>query len=413
MKPLNSWMLVLALTSSLVTLSWGPQDTGAAVAEKATAFQAAQEHLESSLERGVYNGVVAMIERDGERVFESALGHQEVAGDIEMQLDSIFRIYSMTKPVTAVAALILVDEGKLDLDAPLAKYLPEFEGIEVGVETKDEEGKPTLEKVAAQRPISVRDLFCHTSGFSYGFMDDSMVDRLLLSNGVFDEEQTSAEFVTKLSKIPLKHQPGTQFEYSFSTDVLGRVVEVLSEQTLAEFMAERIFTPLGMKDTGFCVPEENLERVAECYVREGGKLAVAKDALDPAVDPPMYWGGAGLFCTANDYLIFCRMLLGGGTLGDQRILAKETVDAMFTDQLDGAPAPMLFFTGGQFGLGLALNGRSSKGPNEGTGWWGGYAGTGFWIDREANLIGVFMVQNMAEVMHTSAFQSAVYKELGR
>jgi CubicO group peptidase (beta-lactamase class C family) len=194
------------------------------------------------------------------------------------------------------------------------------------------------------------------------------------------------------------------------------VVEVVAEQPLGSFMQARLFEPLGMVDTGFSVPEEKLERVAVCYRRQGGKLVPTSpgQAIDPRQPPKLESGGGGLFSTADDFARFCRMLLGGGALGEVRVLSEASAAEMMRDQLDGIPAPMLTLTGGAFGLGLAVTTPvDEKGPHSGTVWWGGYAGTGFWIDREADMVGVFMIQNLNEILHCDAFERSVYGALGR
>lgn len=392
------------------------QDSGAAVAAPAERFEATRGHLEAQVQKGAYLGVVALVEVAGERVLEVAAGERDAAADAPMELDTIFRIYSMTKPVTATAAMILVDEGELELDAPVSRYLPSFAGLEVGVESKDEQGAPVLTRVPCEREMTIRDLCRHTAGLTYGIFGQSPVDKLVLEAGVFDPDTTTAGLVEKLSGIPLKTQPGSCFEYSLASDVLGRVVEVVSGEPLDEFMQVRIFEPLGMRDTGFFVPEAELARVSVCYRRANGELVPTGpgQAVDPRRRPNLLSGGGGLFSTADDYLRFCRMLLGGGALGEVRVLSEESVAEMLRDQLDGIPAPMLAFTGGAFGLGLALiTPERETGPQSGTAWWGGLAGTGFWIDPQGEQIAVFMIQSMNEILHVNGFQRSVYEDLGR
>lgn len=321
-----------------------------------------------------------------------------------MHMDTIFQIYSMSKPITAVAALILLDEGKYTLDDPVEKHLPAFEGVTVGVERSE----------PAQQMI-VRDLFRHTSGLTYGIFGNSEIDRMVREANLFDKSLTLAQVVERLGKLPLKHHPATQFEYSLSTDVLGRLVEVLSGKPLDVFFRERIFEPLGMKDTGFFVPREKAARVAEMNARRGSSLVRvgASERTDPFVDPLFKSGGGGLFSTAADYLRFCRMLLGEGTLEGKRILKTETVRAMTSDQL-ASMGRSATIAGSGFGLGVAvMQGRTAKGPNNGSYWWGGLAGTGFWVDPVEEIVGIFMVQNMNEMQHSNTFQARVYEALGR
>ena len=397
----------LALASSLLSSSFAQEATATPVRP----LSDAHSHLEGQVEKGIYNGACAIVEVDGKRVLERAVGQRDVAGEEPMTLDTIFRIYSMTKPVTAAAALILVDEGKLDLDAPVEKYLPAFKDVQVAVEKDDD-----VELVECERAMTVRDLCRHTSGLTYGFFGNSHVDQLVRRANVMGPKRTNETMGQALAELPLKHQPGTRFEYSLSSDVLGRVIEVVSERSLGDFLEERIFEPLGMVDTGFRVPEDKRARVATCYRRVRGDLAEVgpRGALDPNGPVRHESGSGGLWSTADDYVLFCRMLLGDGAVGDTRVLTEASVEEMLTDQLGGMPAPMLRFKGGGFGLGLAVTkGARARGAPEGTVWWGGLAGTGFWIDPKNETLGVFMIQNMNESLHANAFEYAVYRGIGR
>lgn len=395
----------------------GPQASAAATHP----HQAALDLLAGKLKKGAYRGVVALLEVDGELVLDVAMGKRDPKDEAPMTTDTIFRIYSMTKAVTAAAVLMLVDDGKVDLDEPASKYLPALKDVRVakgGGNGRSGE----VETVACQQEMTVRDLMRHSSGLTYGFMGSSAVDRLVQRAGILSPSNTNAAMLTKLAQIPLKHQPGTRFEYSVSSDVLGRLIEVASGKPLGEFFDERIFAPLGMIDTGFSVPKEDQPRVATCYRRARGGLVPTRpgEALDPRRPGALQSGGGGLYSTAADYLAFCRMLLHGGATLPQpqteptRLLTQASVDAMLSDQLGGIPAPMLMATGGAFGFGLSVNTtKRRKGPNTGTVGWGGLAGTGFWIDRQAQTIGVFMIQNMNDVLQSNAFQTAAYKGLGR
>jgi len=380
----------------------------------AQAYQATREGLEARIGRERYRGVVAVVERAGERVFETALGVRDAAGEEPMRGDEIFRIFSMTKPLTAAAIMILVDEGRLSLDTPVATILPVFADMSVGVEDESAEGG--LARVPLERPMLVLDLLRHTSGLTYGLFASSKVDELVLATAPLDIDRSLEDFVRLLASVPLKHQPGTRFEYSLSSDVLGRVVEVVAEQRFGAFLEERVLEPLGMIDSGFHVPADKLDRVAQLYVRAGFRLVPAQrhEAPDPGQPPVFESGGGGLYSTADDYLRFCQMLLAGGVAGDTRVLSESAVESMLTDQLDGMPAPMLQITGSGFGLGLAVRNRDAeRGLNLGSVWWGGYAGTKFWIDPELDMCGVFMIQNLREPMHGNGFQSDIYRLHGR
>ncbi len=367
-------------------------------------FTPLRTSLAEQVESGAFRGAVVALDVKGERVLEHG---------VELETDTVFRIFSMTKPITAVAALILVEEDELDLDAPVGEYLPAFRDQKVAVHVRDpESGERRLQQVPVEQPMTVRDLMRHTSGLTYGAFGVSAVDKMVNEANLYDRDL--AELARKLGALPLKHQPGTCFEYSLSSDVLGRVVEVVSGQTLDVFFDERIFAPLGMDDTGFHVDEEALDRVAPVHGRSSGELVERKGAgLPPPRDKPaVLLGGAGLYSTADDYLLFCRMLLGGGALAGKRILEAETVAEMMTDQLGERPGSVLL-RGSGFGLGLAVVRQEPRGPgpSAGTCWWGGAAGTGFWIDPERELAGVFMIQNWMELSHWARFQREAYKAL--
>lgn len=419
MLPLRRSLLALSilavpLPAMAATIQGAPPKAVAETDAEAGPLEPARAHVLEAIEKGRYRGAVAIVERAGERELVMAAGDQRRGAP--MGTDAIFRIYSMTKPITAVAALILVEEEKLDLDAPVSRYLPELEDMEVLEEGRDDEGRRATRRVPCERPMKVRDLLTHTSGLTYGFFGQSEADRLMLGAGVLGPGVTGETMIERLATVPLKHQPGTRFEYSVSSDVLGRVVEVVSEQSLERFFQERILGPLGMVDTSFSVPEEKRARVAECYVRQRRDLRPARafETMDPKVAPTLLSGGGGLYSTAEDYVRFCNMLLGEGALGDVRILKKETARAMMRDQLDGTPAPMLALSGGAFGYGLAVHDvERRRGPLKGTVWWGGVAGTGFWVDRESRTVGVFMIQTMNEIQHANAFRRATYGAMGR
>lgn len=416
--PTSTLLCLAALPTSFPALAAPAQEpmrkADAPLEAEASTLEPARKHVLEAIEKGRYRGAVAVVERAGERELTLAAGEGQPGRS--METDAIFRIYSMTKPITAVAALLLVDEEKLALDAPVSRYLPELEDLEVLVETPYTKYKIALERVACARPMTVRDLLTHTSGLTYGFFDRTEADRLMLEADVLGAGVTGETMIERLATVPLKHQPGTRFEYGVSSDVLGRVVEVVSEKPLDEFFEERIFGPLGMVDTGFTVPEAKRDRVAACHVRGllGLRRASRREALDPKETPTFLSGGGGLFSTADDYLRFCNMLLGDGALGDVRILKEETARAMMSDQLDGKPAPMLALSGGAFGYGLAVHDVTRRrGPQKGTVWWGGIAGTGFWVDRDSRAVGVFMIQTMNEIQHSDAFRSVVYRSMGR
>ncbi len=334
-------------------------------------------------------GAVILIARNGKIAYYDAQGFQVRATNTPMREDSIFRIASMSKPITTVAAMILSEEGKLDIGAPVAQYLPEFKDVKVGVEQAE-----------PKRPMTVQDLMRHTSGLTYGIFGHSAVDELYMKSGVFTADSL-ADAVSRLAKLPLAHQPGEVWEYSFSTDVLGRVVEVASGMALDEFVRQQITQPLKMPDTGYYLDAEQAKRYARADV------SISMNVPDPTVKPKMLSGGGGMFSTASDYGRFCQMLLNGGELDGVRILSPKTVELMTSDQLPAnterhspvavligpfGPTPEM---GTSFGLGFAVRVDAGRNPLPGSAGsysWAGIAGTFFWVDPKEKLLAVLMMQ---------------------
>ena len=349
--------------------------------------------LHRDVERRLIPGAVMLIARGGRIGFAEAFGWRDREAQAPMTDDAIFRVASMTKPVTSVAAMMLAEEGSLQISAPVAEYLPEFKEPTVGVE-----------RVRARRTMTVQDLMRHTSGLTYAAFGDSPVQMVWRDADLMNEDQTNAELVAKLADLPLMFEPGTTWEYSMSTDVLGRVVEVASGQSLAEFFAARITRPLGMTDTAFEATAERAERMAE------PQTDAATGVRPPMrnVTRPHSWasGGGGLVSTAADYLRFCQMLLNGGELDGTRILAPKTVALMASDHLPPgcdygetarprfgglAPVPEM---GYGFGLGFAVRTDAGRCPlpgSVGEYFWGGVLGTSFWIDPVEQLVAVAMM----------------------
>jgi CubicO group peptidase (beta-lactamase class C family) len=359
------------------------------------------------VDKGAVPGVVVVVARDGKIVFQHALGFQDREKNIPMKLDSIFRIYSMTKPVTAVAVMMLAEEGKIDLLAPLSQYLPEFKDVKVGVDKIDpSSGKPVLVLEPAKRPVTVQDLLSHTSGIVYSFTGNSLVHKKYRTVNLYNS-RSSEEFVAKLAKLPLAHQPGTTWEYSWSFTVLSRMVEVVSGLPYDRFVEERITKPLGMLDTAFYLDAAQQTRMAE------PSLDPETGITDPFYEKPedltpekrvWFSGGGGLLATAVDYARFCQMLLNGGELDGVRLLSPKTIAVMTSDQLlpdvqrvaftsdfyDQAPLREL---GQSFGLGFAIRvdaGRNPISGSVGDYGWSGAAGTYFWIDPQEKLFAILM-----------------------
>jgi CubicO group peptidase (beta-lactamase class C family) len=345
-----------------------------------------EKTVAADVDRGRIPGVVMTVQRDGKLLYSKTIGLQDPKGGVPMREDSIFRIYSMTKPIVSVGAMMLVEEGRIMLSDPVSKYLPELKGLKVGVE---KDGK--LDIVAAQREPTIQDLLRHTSGFTYGVFGKSMVKELYTKNGVDATDHTNGELVKKLALVPLMYQPGTTWEYGRSTDVLGHVIERVSGQTLDAYLQARILGPLGMKDTAFHVDAGKLPRLAEAFAKDPDSGA-ALNLLNVSAPPKYLAGGQGLVSTAADYLRFAQMLLNGGELGGVRLLSRKTVEYMSSDHLGAMRGPG---PGYGFGLGFAVrlaNGVSSTEGSAGDYNWAGLGGTYFWVDPKERLVAVWMMQ---------------------
>ena len=339
-------------------------------------------------------GAVVIVARRGKVVLRKSYGQMDIEAAKPMRDDAIMRIYSMSKAITSVAALMLHDEGKLDIEAPVSKYIPAFKGLKVY--RKEGNFKP-------HREMTVRDLMRHTSGLTYGFFGNTPVDVMYRKVNVMDRRSGLDVMCRKLGEIPLTYEPGKDWRYSVSVDVLGRVIEVVAKQTLDKFFAQRIFKPLDMKDTGFFVPTDKLDRFAVNYAsNRKGKLTV-KDA--PATSryrksPAHLSGGGGLVSTARDYMRFAVMIANGGRLGSVRLLKADTVKLMTTNQLPkGLGWIRLGYhrIGTGFGLGLSVRVKSSnieKASKVGECGWGGAASTHFWISPADELAVVTLEQTM-------------------
>ena len=359
--------------------------------------------IQSAVDTNKVPGAILLIRRNGQTAYFKSFGVRDPVTKVPMTPDSIFRIYSMSKPITTVAAMMLVEEGKLRLDDPLSKYIPSFANVKVGVEVKDEGGKVNLDLVAAKRPITIQDLMRHTSGLTYGFFGEGMVKKAYLEAKLTAGDPDNAEFVERLAKLPLAYQPGTTWDYSQSVDVLGRVIEVVAGESLYQFEKERLLDPLGMKDTGFYVTDPaKRPLIAEPFV-DDRTIGAGAQIGDPRVAWKMESGGGGMVSTIDDYARFAQMILNGGTLDGKRYLSPKTVAYMGSNQIGPGsgivPGPY-YLPGPGFGFGLGFAVRTDAGivPYEGSVGemnWSGAGGTTFWIDRQENMVAVFMAQTVA------------------
>ncbi|MEQ8952827.1 MAG: serine hydrolase domain-containing protein [Gammaproteobacteria bacterium] len=359
--------------------------------------------MQNLVDDGLLAGAVTMAARDGKMVHYESVGYRDMEAGDAMTNDSIFRIYSMTKPITGVALMILYEEGKFRLRDPVEKYIPELKDLQVAA---GEGPNGELLTEPADHPMTIRELMSHTGGLSYGIFSQSAVDTLYTESNMLDNNSTLKDMIDKLSGIPLRQQPGSQWHYSVSVDVQGYLVEVLSGQPFDEFLEERLFEPLGMTDTGFYVPPEKAPRFAQIYgYNDAGELypsemfAGGSNAVWLS-DPAFKSGGGGLVSTAMDYMRFSQMLLNGGELNGARILSPLTVDLMHRNQLPrGLPDSVLGAPGTVFGLDFAVitDPVEAESYSAGEFYWGGAAGTWFWIDPVEEVVFVGMIQQWGQL----------------
>ena len=376
------------------------------------------DYIRNEIATGKIAGAILLIQQHGKPVYFENFGVRDVATELSMSADTIFRLYSMSKPITSVAAMMLVEDARLGLDDPVSKFIPSFADMQVGIEKPGEEG---LIRVPLTRAITIEDLLRHTSGITYGFSGDNAVRKLYAEAGLFNRDLTNAELVERLAKLPLKEQPGTLWDYGHSTDVLGRVIEIISGKTLYQFEKERLFDPLGMSETAFYVADQAKRlRIAEPMPddRAISPTATVRDLLLPRRAES---GGAGLVGTITDYVRFTQMLLNGGTLEGRRYLKPETVALMASDHIGpgtGIGRGDLYYPGESSGFGLGFAVRTSVPPN--TQWplgeyrWDGVGGTFFFIDPVDDLLTVFMVQTPSQRGRIQLeLKTLIYQALGR
>ena len=357
--------------------------------------------LESRVAAGHIPGAVALIARRDRVAFCRAFGRRDPAAAAPMDVDAIFRIYSMTKPIVSLAAMMLWEEGRFLLSDPVAKFLPEFADVRLA-------GGAT-----PARAITIQDLLRHTSGLTYEFRGAGPVHRAYMDARIARRDQTNAEQAATLARLPLLHEPGTHWEYSRSTDVLGRVVEVIAGAGLAAVLAERVLAPLGMDDSGFFVPTAAQGRLAGGFARDP-ETGADVSLLDVSAPPRFESGGGGMVSTAADYARFLQSLLNGGLLnGGQRLIGRKTLELMTADHLGGVPAAAdLLAPGHGFGLGFAVRRTAGLAPfpgSVGSYFWGGAAGTTFWVDPAERLCAVLMIQAPGQREHYRVlFRDLVY-----
>ena len=365
-------------------------------------------------------GAVVLLQQHGRPVYLKTFGVRDIATKLPMTPETLFALHSMTKPITSVAAMMLVDQGKMSLDDPIAKYIPAFAHVQVGVEAKDEDGRPVLKRVVPNRAPTIADLLRHASGITYDYIGGALIKQAYVSGHIFDGPFDNKAFADRIARLPLARQPGTLWRYGHSTDVLGRVIEVVSGQTLYEFEKRRIFDPLGMTSTKY-VLEGDAERA-----RMAGPLPSDTVLIDAErqrrAHPQWQSGGGGLVSSATDYVRFAQMILNGGEFGGQRYLSPKAFKSMTTDHIgpgSGVERDYFYFPGDGFGYGFAVrvDPGEAKPPAPGSIGelkWDGGSGTYFGVDPKLDMVFVLMEQTGNERGRiTSAFKALVYQAFGK
>ncbi|MET0878675.1 MAG: serine hydrolase domain-containing protein [Tardiphaga sp.] len=363
------------------------------------------EFFTKQIADGKIPGAIVLIQQHGKPVYEKFFGVRDPDTGQPMTADTIFRLHSMTKPITSFAAMMLIDEGKLKLDDPVSKYIPSFASAKVGVEKKLENDQKALEIVAPVRPVTIRDLLLHTSGITYGFYGDSLVRRAYGNAQIYNGDFDNREFADRIAQLPLEHQPGTVWDYGHSTDILGRVIEVVSGKSLLAFEQEKFLHPLGMKDTGFFVKEKQKEIMLAKPMRWDRDFRTGRQGRP---DTYQKWesGSGGMVSTLSDYSKFAQMLLNGGEYDGKRYMSAATFKDMTTDHIgkdSGVARDALYFPGDGFGFGYGFAVRTDAGNAKppppgslGELKWDGASGCYFIIDRKQDFFFILLEQTPSE-----------------
>ncbi len=373
--------------------------------------------LERNIAEGKAVGAVGVIARHGKIAYLKAFGQQDCDNGPAMGEDTIFRVYSMTKPLTAVGLMMLYEQGLFRLEDPVWWYLPEFKDMKVAVEETDAKtGEKVFTTVPAERAITVRDLLRHTSGIGYGAPPETTLGKMYEEAKLFDPSCTLAEIVKKLSELPLMYHPGKYYEYGFSIDVAGRLIEVLSGKPYDVYMKEHLFDPLGMMDTGFYVPAEKMARFAGLYCMKENKLEAVpvgeKIAWDFTKPPTMLSPGGGAVSTARDYLKFAQMLLNKGEFNGVQFLSPKTIQLMTEDHLGDIARP--WWAPKELGLVFSIEkepGTEGKLGSKGTFGWSGAASTQCWVDPSEDMVTLFMVQVLGDCYLPELFKITAYQTI--
>jgi CubicO group peptidase (beta-lactamase class C family) len=400
---ISSALLAIAMIAS--AFAEGGFDIPAGAHFNQEKLQRIGEFLRGEIAGGKIPGAILLIQQHGKPVYHEFFGVRDVATKLPMTDDTIFRLYSMSKPITSVAAMMLVDEGKLRLDDPVAKYIPSFGGVKVGVERKDDSGEKVLELVPVSRPITILDLLTHTSGIVYGFYGDGMVRRLYDKAKIYDGDFDNAEFAERIARLPLAVQPGTTWDYGHSTDIIGRVIEIVSGKSLFHFEQDNLLGPLGMTNTSFFVADPAKFNMIAQPMPDDSDFKTGFEH-NPAVARRWESGGGGMLSTLADYARFSQMLLNGGSLDGKQYLSPKAFELMASDHVGpgtGISHAVFYFPGEGFGYGFGIAVRTGPGKTTppppgslGELKWDGASGCYFVIDRRQDMFFVLMEQTPSE-----------------
>jgi CubicO group peptidase (beta-lactamase class C family) len=409
---------MLAIASIVIwTKAAGPGRAAAAQAPSPDKLERITEFFNNEIATGKLPGAVVLIQQHGKPVYLQCFGVRDVATNVPMTPDTIFALHSMTKPITSVAAMMLIDAGKLKLSDPVSKFIPDFADAKVGVSSVASEGTPVLKLVPVDRPVTIMDLLRHTSGITYDYIGGKLIDKAYMDSGLFDGEYDNKVFAERIAKLPLARQPGTLWRYGHSTDVVGRIIEIVSGQTLYQFEKQHIFDPLGMTSTKFVL--ESADERARMAEPLPGDTILKLAETERRAHPEWESGGGGLVSSLSDYTRFAQMLLNGGEFGGKRYLSAQAFKAMTTDQIgpgSGVARDYYYFPGDGFGYGYGFAVRvepgNAKPPPPGSIGelkWDSGSGTYFGVDPKLDMLYILMEQTQNERGRiTPAFRKLVY-----
>jgi CubicO group peptidase (beta-lactamase class C family) len=410
--------MMLAVASIVIwTEAAGQGPAAAAQAPSPDRLERITEFFNNEVATGKLPGAVVLIQQHGKPVYLQCFGVRDVATNVAMTPDTIFALHSMTKPITSVAAMMLVDAGKLSLLDPVAKFIPDFADVKVGVSSLAADGTPVLKLVPADRPVTIADLLRHTSGITYDYIGGKLIDKAYMDSGLFDGKYDNTIFAERIAKLPLARQPGTLWRYGHSTDVLGRVIEIVSGQTLYQFEKQHIFDSLGMTSTKYVI-ESAGERARMAEPLPGDPVLKLAE-MERRAHPEWESGGGGLVSTPADYARFAQMILNGGEFGGKRYLSAQAFKDMTTDQIgpgSGVGRDYYYFPGDGFGYGYGFAVRvepgNAKPPPPGSIGelkWDSGSGTYFGVDPKLDMLYILMEQTQnARGRITPAFKKLVY-----